>query len=566
MSGMGLPPLPEPTLLDKAITQISPSWGMKRMRARASLALAGGYAGARYDRGGLKDWFAKLGSADSDSIGDLQTLRNRSRDLRRNAALAAGAFDTLSNAIVGTGLIPRPRIDRELLGLTEEQATKWEQQAARIFWWWAESTASDYTGRWDFFTQQNLVLTSYLEGGDLIVLRRRKTGPQRLLGLALQLYEADYVSNPDNQPDSDTLIAGVEFKDGEPVRFHFANRHPGDSRFRQDTKWTAVPVYGPESGERMLLHIMDPLRVGQTRGVPLLAPILELFKQLTRYTDAELMAAVVQSFFTVLIKHENEPNPTGFTSPIGTAASPTDIRLGYGLVADLNPGETAEMVESKRPSANFDPFVQAILAQAGAATGVPYEVLIKRFNSSYSASKAAFLELWRMVTRKRGLLVRQFCAPSYDWLIAEAVAAGHLSAPGFFENPLIRRAWCEASWTGAPAGEIDERTATESSILRINNLLSTIEDETTKLTGGDWEQNHKQQVKERQARRRDGLDAEPVAERIQTETTIAEPSGKPTRDPRNPGGPAPKAPLDEGGQKAGTSLARQELVAEGGAR
>ena len=49
-------------------------------------------------------------------------LRARSRDLRRNAPLATVALNTIVTSAVGTGLTPRARIDRELLGLTEEEA------------------------------------------------------------------------------------------------------------------------------------------------------------------------------------------------------------------------------------------------------------------------------------------------------------------------------------------------------------------------------------------------------------------------------------------------------------
>ena len=41
---------------------------------------------------------------------------------------------------------------------------------------------------------------------------------------------------------------------------------------------------------------------------------------------------------------------------------------------------------------------------------------------------------------------------------------------------------------------------------RVREGFSTLEEETFALTGGDWEENHEQQVRERQARRRDGLD------------------------------------------------------------
>ena len=57
-------------------------------------------------------------------------------------------------------------------------------------------------------------------------------------------------------------------------------------------RWQRVEAYGAETGRRNVLHIIDRERIGQRRGVPMLAPVLEAIKQLGRYTDAEIMAAV----------------------------------------------------------------------------------------------------------------------------------------------------------------------------------------------------------------------------------------------------------------------------------
>lgn len=42
-----------------------------------------------------------------------------------------------------------------------------------------------------------------------------------------------------------------------------------------------------------------------TARVPFLAPVIEALKQLGRYTDAELVAAVVSGMFTVFIEKES---------------------------------------------------------------------------------------------------------------------------------------------------------------------------------------------------------------------------------------------------------------------
>ena len=51
-----------------------------------------------------------------------------------------------------------------------------------------------------------------------------------------------------------------------------------------------------------MCFIMNRERIGQRRGVPFLAQVIEALKQLGRYTDAELVAAVVSGMFTVFIR------------------------------------------------------------------------------------------------------------------------------------------------------------------------------------------------------------------------------------------------------------------------
>ncbi|MCH5894346.1 phage portal protein, partial [Salmonella enterica] len=77
-------------------------------------------------------------------------------------------------------------------------------------------------------------------------------------------------------------------------------------------KWERIPAYGKKTGRRNVLHVMqDWERPGQRRGVPVLAPVIEALKQLGRYTDAELVAAVVSGLFTVFVKTEAPEGPIG---------------------------------------------------------------------------------------------------------------------------------------------------------------------------------------------------------------------------------------------------------------
>src|SRR5699024_504380 len=133
-------------------------------------------------------------------------------------------------------------------------------------------------------------------------------------------------------------------------------------------------------------------RPGQRRGVPLLAPVMEAIKQLGRYTDAELMAAVVSGMFTVFVKSEMPDVGLGEFIPVDEQAEPEDqtrLELGNGAIVDLAEGEDISTVNPGRPNTAFDGFVIAVARQIGAALELPYELLMKQFEASYSASRAA---------------------------------------------------------------------------------------------------------------------------------------------------------------------------------
>jgi capsid protein len=74
----------------------------------------------------------------------------------------------------------------------------------------------------------------------------------------------------------------VEFDaDGCVARYYVQDQHPGEVASAGLRTWTPVDAYGADSGTLRVLHVMRALRVGQTRGVPFLAPVMEPLKQLS---------------------------------------------------------------------------------------------------------------------------------------------------------------------------------------------------------------------------------------------------------------------------------------------
>ncbi|WP_310601447.1 phage portal protein [Desulfobulbus sp.] len=511
------------TLADRLVNWLNPVAGQERLGSRARTALFfGGYTAADKTRRANQKGGKREMDADTAIVPDLATLREDSQHLARNNPLASGALKTNITKVVGTGLRVKATVDRAVLGLTEDQANQWEQSAEREFNLATATRELDLERDMPFSLLQGLAFLRVLEDGDLLVNMPRVKRAGSPYATKLQLIEAARVCNPGFAADTNTTIAGVT-KDayGAAQIFHVCNRHPNARRYlagkaNTEFSWQSLPAFAA-NGTPLVLHLKDKTRPGQTRGVPYLAPVIELIKQLGRYTDAEVMAAVVSGMFTVFVYSESGnpefgPAPT-MDNPTGDRnrqADPTGIEMGYGSVVGLREGQKMDFANPTRPNAAFDPFFVAIVRQIGMCLELPFEVLIKHFTSSYSAARAAFLDAWDYFYRRRHWLACQFCQPVYEAIVTEAVIFGRLSAPGFLFDPLIRQTWLGTRWVGDAPGEIDPLKAVNAAQARVNMHLTTLEQEYEELIGGDHEAIQPQIVRETNWKRENGL-AAPVS-------------------------------------------------------
>lgn len=507
--------LPKPNIIERAIATISPSWALERHKNRAAMALTSGigYTGAGWnDR--MAHYNPNVGDADADTLLDLRMLRARSRELVRNNPIAGGAIETQVTNVIGSGLKLQSRIDYEKLGVSEDEAEKWQTSTERLFRLWASSEMCDASGTQTFYEIQDLALRSALESGDnLTVLanRKRDNWPFKL---ALQLVEADRICNKDFEQDTDKCTGGIERDDNFfPVAAWVCNRHPGRYISPTSFKWQRVEFRGQKSGRRNAIHLFRKIRPGQTRGVPSLAPIIETLKQLGRYSEAELDAAVTNASLALFVKMDPEAFEDVFTADakkqIINSAMEWDGALRPNKAVNLLPGEEIESANTNRPNPNFDPFVSAFMRQVGMGLNIPVEVLTKHFQSSYSAARAALLDAWRTFKIRREWMASRWCQPIYEEWLADAVANGLIQAPGFFADPIVRAAWCGSTWSGDGPGAIDPEKEANAAAKRIETGITTLPEEIIAYDGGDWESKHREQSHVQSEREAAGL-APPV--------------------------------------------------------
>lgn len=461
-------------------------------------------AGASHTRKALVGMKPNSGSPAEDINENLLTLRQRSRMLYMGAPVATSAIRTNRTNVVGNGLQLKSTIDHVTLGMTPEQAEEWQRHTEAEFKLWASNKRNcDATGLNDFYGMQQLALVSWLASGDILALVKfTKRETLRPYGFRLHLIEADRCRCPVQSGTFQSTASvklegggyiydGVEIdKTGAIVAYHIANTYPYETT-AEKTEFVRVPAYGKDTGLPNVLHIMDSERPEQYRGVPYLAQVVEPLLQLRRYTEAEIMAALVQSFFTAFVKTDagSADMPFNEVPQPEYDKDPNAYEMGPGTINMLEPGEDVTFGSPTHPQSGFDVFTRSICEQVGAALEVPVDLLLKSFNASYSASRGALLEAWKAFRMRRTWLTNDFCRPVYEIWMTEAVALGRIHAPGFFTDPILRQAYLESEWIGPSAGQLDPTKEVAAAVTAIDNGLSTREAEAIKLNGTQYHAN-----------------------------------------------------------------------------
>lgn len=481
-------------------------------------AVATGYSnyGANQTKTSMAGWISQGGSPDEDIIQNLQILRERSRDCWMGIPLGAGAIETLVTNVIGPGLEHNPNVDGDALGLTEEETGDLNLELRDKFSWWSDNPREcDFDAKLTFSGLQSLAFQTELLSGDTPVLFHLKTRRHTLFDFRVRVLESDRVCEPWDRDETLNSFGGVELSDdGEVAAYWVAQSHPLSRR----AYWSGyagdsirVPAFGEETGRRNMLLMMRPERPEQRRGVPILAVALETLKQGGRHFESTTVAAILQSYFTAWITTEM-PSLEMFNELLTPAQKadlqwlqPYGVALGPGIINQLKPGQGVQFGNPSQPTPTFSDFQITLAKWVGAALGIPFELLLKQFQASYSASRAALLEFWKRVRKHRQHVVESFCQPVYEEWLEDAISLGRIEGFADFDDPYVRRALCRCNWMGTSPTSLDPYKEALASQLKINLMTSTIEREASETNGSSWYENVLQQGRERDLTDEEGL-------------------------------------------------------------
>jgi len=483
--------------IDGVIGFFSPAAAARRMAARyvARTMFGSEYRGASRDRT-TYDWNPRGYSADESLLYELPTLRSRSRDLVRNNPYAAGAIDTVTVNVVGSGLRPQSRIPHELIGIPKGSADEFQRQAEYIWHQW--TPFADAANKIDFYDMEALIIRQILENGEVLILPMMVDDPiDRPLSTAFDIIEADRLATPPGRSGDKKIRSGVEIGDrGQPLAYWVKKTHPGDITVgisRQDD-YIRYPAYRKD-GRRNIIHIFPISRPGQTRGAPFFAPAMQYFKDMAAYMEAEIVAARIAACFAIFVE---SPDPSLMPSMKDTRTDTASGRkkswIEPGMMQHLAPGEKISSFAPDRPNSSADAFINHILRAIGSSLGLPYELLVKDFSkTNYSSARAALLEARRFFQNRRVFLTKYFCQPVWSMVLEEAYLRDKIKAPRFYQNYY---GYTRTRWIAGPWGWVDPTKEIDASLKAVDGNISTMSDEIA-AQGQDYEEVIEQRAREK---------------------------------------------------------------------
>ena len=394
------------------------TYGSRKLRASAPFD--GASTGRR-----MVSWNASDENINSVLQGSSEILRARSRDLARKNPYAINAIDSFVGNCISTGIKPQ-----------SQHPTASVKEAIQKAWltWTDEADAAGLT---DFYGLQALVCRALVEGGECFVrIRNRYAGDGLSVPMQLQVLEAEHcpVTKNEELSNGNRIRSGIEFDPiGRRVAYHLYPEHPGSGA-------TALFAEGSTDTKRIpaeeILHVFRPLRPGQMRGQPWLAPVLATLYDLDKYDDAELMRKQVAAMFAGFITQTapDESVLPGAASDSGSSTAPDGVQfagLEPATVQQLLPGEDIKFAEPADVGGMYVEFMRVQLRKIAAGLGITYEQLTGDLTGvNYSSIRAGMLEFRRRAEQfQHSVMVFQFCRPVYRLWVQQAVLIGAVPAP-----------------------------------------------------------------------------------------------------------------------------------------
>lgn len=483
-------------------------------------------------RSGLYYYDTYTGEKNLGEVGPVKDLRPhyeilnlRSWQLYLESDIAQTILNKYSSWIIDTGLKANstPQVDvLKAAGIEVDQELNKEIESR--FNLWLRSTMGAYN---EMDTINALAQQAYKTakiGGDcLVVLRYNKKQ-----GVTVEVIDGAKIKTPPTHIASQidgTIVNGVEVDSkGKHVKYWVK----ASKNYKHE--YIGIPAWSKATGMRVAFLVKgSTYRINSRRGLPVVATVVEAISKLDRYKEAAVGSAEERAKIVYQVVHSmgaDGENP--FLNQMAAAFDASggaydDGKLpvtadGQQLANDFYASTNRQLwnlpVGSEMKAINsqnelfFKDFFGTNADIICGAIGIPPNVAFSVYNDSFSASRAATKDWDHTINVERSMFTEQFYQNIYNFWLHVQIMEGKIQATGYMtayinNDRLTLEAFRNCRFTGPLFPHIDPVKEVKAARLRLGSEsdhmpLSTIEQETELLGGGDSQDNTEQYARELQ--------------------------------------------------------------------
>jgi len=453
-----------------------------------------------------KNWYTLSGDADTEREYQLPMIRARARLMADNEAKCAGLIhkeitNTIGPRFTVQAMFPSDvqeelNVDDAAAGLIADQAERyWKEKVAR-----PGNKDLDWRHLRTFLQYMRLAYRHYKVDGECFARFAYAEG--RSIPFRMQIIEPECVGNPPSRQTSANIKNGLQFNAaGELEGFWVATTYGG-------MNYEFVPVTNG-LGLPQMVYLSDPNRETASRGMPWLAPVLEVVDKQSDWKSSELRAKQVRADIA-LIWNTKSPDVTqqlmeGDSGITGGTTEKGDREVNWpkGQVFHGEKGDEAVVVDSDAPGSNYQSFVDSLDRDIGNGIGRSFERVSNNYGAAnFSATRVSGVEDEIETEIEFELFSETILEAIWQWaMFAKSVSA---SEPLYrYLTPRFQR-YVKPKWDP----QVDASAATE----RLTNGTSSLVEEAASL-GRDWQQVQDNAIlvekREADERKRNGLGPKP---------------------------------------------------------
>jgi lambda family phage portal protein len=401
----------------------------------------------------------------------LQTIRNRGRDIDRNDWTGSSSRKW-ATTLIGIGITPRFQRIKDS-----------DRRQVITDLWNDHSEVIDAAGVYNAFGLQTLAVLEWFAGGEVFARRRyRRLNDNLPVPMQVEVLGAEMVplltaDQWPGMPVGNKMRDGIEFdRRLRKTAVWFHKEHPGDGNAIAvgQNDLVRVPIED-------VIHMFEPTRAGQRRGVPMAAPVITSIKDLSDYKGNVMTRQKLANMFVAFLTRalpQGDFNATNNVDPltgqpIQRDAAGAVVGLQPGIMQELDDGQDVKFSNPPEAGTTYSDYVRTEYLGVASSHGIPYELFSGDIREVSDRTLRVLINEFRRLAESRQwqMVIPMFCQRVINWFADAAVLSGQVSAAEYDDVRRVTHAphgWAYIHPVQDPQGkkiEVDAGFRSRSSVI-----------------------------------------------------------------------------------------------------